>query len=592
MGLGFRKTVKLFPGVRLNFNGGGISTTVGVRGASVNIGRRGTYLNVGLPGTGLSYRTKISAPPAQPDPTPAWPLRVSPAFPAGPDPGASSAPEALPGEIRSAAVSAMSTQGLGVLKQLINEATVLRGKLTTQVAESERHFHAAERKLKRAQSFLIRLFLQRSIPRLAAEAEDAGAALEQQRYELAACRINVDFAFDDAALNAFAALMRTYDDLCRSSAIWDIAASVATNQVAERTIASSTLTRIPVQFGLADSDIIDSKYQALHLANANGDDVYVYPGFVMMRSKGRDFALVDLRETQLEFRISNFIEEDGVPGDGEVIGQTWKKTNKDGSPDRRFVDNYQIPVVRYGQLWFCSSTGLHEAYMVSNCSKAETFAEAFAEYQNALTRLAEFSRRHRPIETHEFRESESDEATTPAEAPRTMITPAAPRWLVLDWIALAAIALVFAFVGYGVLHGTGARRGDAATQVVHPNETLAKSPSSPAMAPASPSPSPGAAPTPSAAQPARSVAAPPHARPPDTASRAPATVTPAARETAYVLRDRVNIRSEPSTSAAVVRTEVRGKRLVIFRREGEWAQVGENAPAGWVHVSLIGALPP
>lgn len=52
MSFRFRKSVQLFPGVRLNFSRSGVSTTIGVRGAGVTIGPRGTYANVGLPGTG------------------------------------------------------------------------------------------------------------------------------------------------------------------------------------------------------------------------------------------------------------------------------------------------------------------------------------------------------------------------------------------------------------------------------------------------------------------------------------------------------------------------------------------------------------
>jgi hypothetical protein len=59
MGLRFRRTVKLLPGVRLNLSRSGVSTTVGVRGASVTVGKQGTYANVGLPGSGVSYRTRI-----------------------------------------------------------------------------------------------------------------------------------------------------------------------------------------------------------------------------------------------------------------------------------------------------------------------------------------------------------------------------------------------------------------------------------------------------------------------------------------------------------------------------------------------------
>jgi hypothetical protein len=55
MGFRFRRSVKILPGIRLNFGKRGISTSIGVRGAHVTIGKTGTRTTVGLPGSGLSY---------------------------------------------------------------------------------------------------------------------------------------------------------------------------------------------------------------------------------------------------------------------------------------------------------------------------------------------------------------------------------------------------------------------------------------------------------------------------------------------------------------------------------------------------------
>jgi hypothetical protein len=60
MGVRFRKSIKLLPGVRVNLSKSGISTTLGGRGASINISERGVYSNLGIPGTGMSTRQKIS----------------------------------------------------------------------------------------------------------------------------------------------------------------------------------------------------------------------------------------------------------------------------------------------------------------------------------------------------------------------------------------------------------------------------------------------------------------------------------------------------------------------------------------------------
>jgi hypothetical protein len=65
MALRFRRSVKLAPGLRLNFSGSGASLSVGPRGASVNFGSRGAFLNSGIPGTGLYSRSRLGGAPSQ-----------------------------------------------------------------------------------------------------------------------------------------------------------------------------------------------------------------------------------------------------------------------------------------------------------------------------------------------------------------------------------------------------------------------------------------------------------------------------------------------------------------------------------------------
>ncbi len=59
MAFRFRKSIKIVPGVRVNFGERGTSLSVGKRGASITIGKQGTYANVSIPGTGISFRERI-----------------------------------------------------------------------------------------------------------------------------------------------------------------------------------------------------------------------------------------------------------------------------------------------------------------------------------------------------------------------------------------------------------------------------------------------------------------------------------------------------------------------------------------------------
>ena len=61
--------------------------------------------------------------------------------------------------------------------------------------------------------------------------------------------------------------------------------------------------------------------------------------------------------------------------------------NKNGTPDKRFKDNYQIPVVRYGEISLNSNTGLNEQYEFSNYEHSEEFAKAFHDYQEIIKYL-------------------------------------------------------------------------------------------------------------------------------------------------------------------------------------------------------------
>jgi TonB family protein len=54
MGFRFNRRIRILPGLRLNFSKGGVSMSIGGRGAWLTFGKRGVGTTVGIPGTGLS----------------------------------------------------------------------------------------------------------------------------------------------------------------------------------------------------------------------------------------------------------------------------------------------------------------------------------------------------------------------------------------------------------------------------------------------------------------------------------------------------------------------------------------------------------
>jgi hypothetical protein len=536
VGFRFQKRVSLFPGVRINFSPSGISTTIGVRGASVNLGSKGAYLNLGIPGSGLSYRTRLDQPPKEAEPIPTgWTVPQRPEAPSVRVP--------LPGEveIRSGAIEGLTSPGLENLKRLINEAANRKASASRKVATVEIDVQDAERSYRFALSVLIRLFKWRQLPALRQNVISKRTELVTAQEEREGCHIDLDFAFDAETFAAFSQLQQAYARLKSCNRIWDITTAAKTNRVVQRTTATEAINRKTVRLDYAQDGIISTKWEALRFGNANGQDIYFYPGFVMMRDPGRDFALIDMREVDAGFSITQFIEEEALPSDAEVIGHTWKKANKDGSPDRRFSNNYEIPIVRYGELRLKSATGINEAYLLSDTAAAEAFAATMSAYQAKLSALAKRGRDPATGLANTSDASKSESEAAPLARPDDDLKPLPkPRVLVVDGGVLVVAALVVAFLWQG------------------PTFLPRTIKNGPLIG------------TEAAAAPALIKAAPIDPK--------PGVIVKAAS---------ANIRAEPSTNAKIVKSSPKGARFDVLGHEGDWVKVGNNAAVGWVHSSLI-----
>lgn len=70
-----------------------------------------------------------------------------------------------------------------------------------------------------------------------------------------------------------------------------------------------------------------------------------------------------------------FIESGAVPRDAQIIGHTWQFVNKNGSPDKRFKNNKQLPKCHYDELRFTSNAGLDVILYISNIDNTRQFTE-------------------------------------------------------------------------------------------------------------------------------------------------------------------------------------------------------------------------
>jgi hypothetical protein len=93
--------------------------------------------------------------------------------------------------------------------------------------------------------------------------------------------------------------------------------------------------------------------------------LFFLPDVVLYWEHGT-YGAIPYDDFRVEQGFSRFIEDGPVAADATVVDRTWRYVNKSGGPDRRFNNNVQLPVLRYGVLALTSSRGLNILLNTSN----------------------------------------------------------------------------------------------------------------------------------------------------------------------------------------------------------------------------------
>jgi len=389
MGWRFRQRFKVIPGVRLNLSKSGLSVSLGGAPLTLNVGPRGVYGTASAPGTGISFREHLSNSPGAPrhqqslgpqpiardlPPVPAASPGPTPIpMPIAPSPSATTPIE----EVRSASTERLTSASLKDLKDLIQTAYGEREDIESGLQAAGREgAEASVRYLSWERGFLLKRLFKNSFAKRKADSETASAKIAEleEQLRLTTIATHIEIAHEQA--EPYFRMRDDFASLTECAAIWDIKSHQATDKFRERTTATLRIRRARTKFSLEGSDLIQWDEKVPHLQNAKGGDLFLYPGFILYRAARTAFSVIEYQEMRTQFARVQFEEVESVPADSKIIGQTWAKTNKDGSRDKRFANNYQIPIAAYGCLTLKSDSGLWEEFHFSNPERVARFVEA------------------------------------------------------------------------------------------------------------------------------------------------------------------------------------------------------------------------
>lgn len=349
-----RKSVSVGP-FRLNFSKGGVGASVGVNGFRVGSGPRGHYIHAGA--GGLYYRSSIGR--------------------AGERPARKSSPRLS----QPSYLDNVTADGI-VMREVDSGDVLLMRDATAKDLLEDINEKANKTPLAPLVGWGgaivgVGLLFANPIAGLVAMGMALIGWIFVRWIESYQRKAVLFYELEPEAERSFTQLTEAFDLLAACGGKWHVAAGGAVQDLTQwkrNAGASHVVKKAPTTLAYTLPGIVSSNLTPPSV-KVGTQTLYFLPDVVLIEH-GKSFGAVGYAGLELHWQDSNFIEEGNVPADALVIGQTWKHPNKSGGPDRRFRDNYQIPICRYEAFHLRSSSGLNELLEFSKTGVVAPFIDA------------------------------------------------------------------------------------------------------------------------------------------------------------------------------------------------------------------------
>jgi uncharacterized tellurite resistance protein B-like protein len=104
---------------------------------------------------------------------------------------------------------------------------------------------------------------------------------------------------------------------------------------------------------------------------AGAEAYYFLPDLLLIRTR-QMFVFAKYADVRLEVKKVPLMETGFTPSDARIVGQTWKYVKRDGTPDRRYRDNPEFPIVQYTHV-LLRADQYRLGLLVSSAESADAF---------------------------------------------------------------------------------------------------------------------------------------------------------------------------------------------------------------------------
>lgn len=362
MGLYFRKAISVGP-LRFNLSQRGIGVSAGIPGFRIGSGPRGNYVHMGA--NGIYYRAALAPSGSrQAHPAPSSIPAIAQTDPAIPD--GTAGPTV---EIESADVSRLVDSSSA---DLLNEMRLKKSR--------PRYLYAAL-----AASIVAMWFAFATLPGiwpLIVLAVSIALCVYTHLRDLVARTVVLFYDLDEPMARAFEGVQSAGKHLATARGFWHVQGQADVHDRRYHAGASNLSALGDSHVSFASPTFLRTNVDVFSIP-VGRQTLYFFPDRLLI-ADAKGIGALSYKELSVDVIPTRFIEERAVPSDTQVVDQTWRYLNKNGTPDRRFRDNRQLPVCQYSKIHLTTSSGLNEMVMVSRPELAQYFHDHLAHIRSRI----------------------------------------------------------------------------------------------------------------------------------------------------------------------------------------------------------------
>ena len=191
------------------------------------------------------------------------------------------------------------------------------------------------------------------------------------------------YDLDDSSRHAFQNVYDSVLQFARCGATWHVGAQGRVYDPKYHAGAGQLINRKRISVDVHDPPYVKTNIATVRIPLGR-KSLYFFPDRILIYT---DNGVGAISYNELGFNIdtTRFVEDGVVPRDAKVVDHTWQYVNKNGSPDRRFNNNRQLPICLYEEVRFRSSTGLNELLQASHVGLGANLERAVGAMSEMIT---------------------------------------------------------------------------------------------------------------------------------------------------------------------------------------------------------------